>query len=350
MTGDWLVGTATRAAERGWVSDRAIRAGIRALCAQRLRAETRRHGTTGVLMERAFIDWLRGCDVAPVPAKANEQHYELPAAFFELMLGPQLKYSSCWWNAPVASLGDAEEDALAETARRAGIGDGMRVLDLGCGWGSLSLWMARRHPGSEIVAVSNSAAQRRFIEERAAALGLRNLMVVTADMNTFAPGGTFDRVVSVEMFEHMRNYHVLLDRVASWLTPGGRLFVHVFCHRSYSYVFEDGGAHNWMGRHFFTGGLMPSATLLPSIPSRLTLEAQWMWDGRHYERTANAWLARLDAARDDALTILATAYGTDMAAIWLQRWRIFLMACAELFGYDDGAEWGVVHHRFTRTT
>jgi cyclopropane-fatty-acyl-phospholipid synthase len=333
-------------AERGWVSDRIIRGAIRALCAQRLREVAPADGQLDREALDRFIDALRDEDVAPVPDKANDQHYEVPAELFRLMLGPQMKYSCCWWDAGVRTLADAEQAALERTAIHAGVENGMRVLELGCGWGSLSLWMARRFPCSEIVGVSNSAGQRAFIEREAARAGLTNLRIVTADMNVFTPSRRFDRIVSVEMFEHMRNYHVLLERIASWLAPGGRLFVHVFCHRTSPYRFEEQGAGNWMARHFFSGGLMPSADLLPSVPSPLAVERQWAWDGRHYERTANSWLANLDARRDEARKVLAATYGPRDAERWLGRWRIFLMACAELFGYDGGREWGVAHYRF----
>jgi cyclopropane-fatty-acyl-phospholipid synthase len=346
MTREAAADAAIGLAERGWVPDRILRSAIRALCAQRLRDVAPPDGQIDHEALKDFIDALRDEDVAPVPGKANDQHYEVPAELFRLMLGPQMKYSCCWWDEDVRTLADAEQAALERTALHAGVENGMRILELGCGWGSLSLWMASRFPGSRIVGVSNSAGQRTYIEREAARLGLSNLQVVTADMNAFTPSGRFDRIVSIEMFEHMRNYHVLLDRIAGWLAPGGRLFAHVFCHRTSPYLFEEEGAGNWMARHFFSGGLMPSADLLPSIPSPLAVERQWSWDGRHYERTANAWLVNLDARRDAALGVLAATYGRRDAVRWLGRWRIFFMACAELFGYDGGREWGVAHYRF----
>ena len=340
--------TATDAAidivERGLLPDGAVRWGVRQLCAQRLR-ESRREGASDT---RAFLERSGGSDVAPVPHKANEQHYEVPTEFFQLMLGPRLKYSGCWWNDGVTSLGQAEEDALALTAEHAGIEDGMTILELGCGWGSLSLWMAEHFPNSRIVGVSNSSGQRAHITREAGRRGLGNLEIRTADMNVFEPGQRFDRIVSVEMFEHMRNYETLLRRIEHWLEPAGRLFVHVFCHQKFTYLFEERGAANWMGRHFFSGGVMPSIDLLPSVPSGFHLEHRWNWDGRHYERTANAWLENLDANRAEARRILARVYGEREAERWVGRWRLFLIACAELFGYADGAEWGVVHYRFEK--
>ncbi len=346
MTFERMADAAIGMVEQGWVPDTVVRAGIRRLCEHRLRGLVPPAGESHEEQRERFIRDLQIADVAPLPDRANEQHYEVPAKLFRLMLGPQMKYSCCWWDAGVRTLADAEGAALDRTAVRAGIQNGLRILELGCGWGSLSLWMASRFPSSQIVGVSNSASQRLFIAREAARLGLSNLQVVTADMNAFVPVGRFDRIVSVEMFEHMRNYHVLLGRIAGWLAPGGRLFVHVFCHRRSPYFFEDKGAGDWMARHFFSGGLMPSADLLPSVPSPLALERQWLWDGRHYERTANAWLANLDGNRGAALEVLAATYGPGDAARWLGRWRIFFMACAELFGYAEGQEWGVAHYRF----
>jgi cyclopropane-fatty-acyl-phospholipid synthase len=334
-------------AERGRIPDPAVRWAIRRLCSQRLRDQrlARRRGAGTA----KFISSLEGTDVAPVPDKANAQHYDLPPELFRIMLGPRLKYSACHWSGDTATLREAEDESLALTAEHAALEDGMTVLELGCGWGSLSLWMAERYPHSQILGVSNSASQRRHIELEAQRRGLSNVSIETADMNVFSTHRRFDRIVSVEMFEHMRNYQQLLQRIDGWLLPNGRLFVHVFCHRQFAYRFEEHGAGNWMGRHFFSGGLMPSVDLLPSVPSRLTVEQQWTWDGRHYARTANAWLANLDARRAEALAVLAGLYGEREAVRWLGRWRLFLMACAELFGYADGAEWGVAHYVFRRT-
>jgi cyclopropane-fatty-acyl-phospholipid synthase len=286
---------------------------------------------------------MRESPIALETDTANDQHYELPPAFFEIALGRHLKYSGCYWPEGIESLDAAEAAALEQTCERAGIRDGMRVLDLGCGWGSLSLWIAEKFPECRITSVSNSAPQGDFIRERARERGLRNIDVLTADMNTFQIAQTFDRIVSVEMFEHMRNYSALLERVASWLEPDGKLFVHIFCHREHPYFFEDLGTGDWMARHFFTGGLMPSERLMEEFSGALALEERWRVNGRHYEKTALAWLGNMDRNRGRILVIFAETYGKADAERWFQRWRMFFLACAELFGYGDGEEWFVSH-------
>jgi cyclopropane-fatty-acyl-phospholipid synthase len=287
-------------------------------------------------------------EVAPVPERANEQHYELPAAFFEQVLGPRRKYSCCWWPEGTADLAAAEAAALAETCRRAEIADGQRILELGCGWGALSLWMAEHYPGARIVAVSNSRSQKAHIDRQARLQGLTNLEVVVSDMNDFDAEGTYDRVVSLEMFEHMRNYRALLGRIRRWLVPGGRFFMHIFCHRSLPYAFEDRGPSDWMSRYFFSGGIMPSDDLPLHFQDQLPLVRRWRWSGRHYEHTCNAWLENMEANRETVMLILADTYGADQAALWWSRWRMFFMACAELFAYDGGEQWWVGHYLFER--
>jgi cyclopropane-fatty-acyl-phospholipid synthase len=270
----------------------------------------------------------------------------VPAEFFGAVLGPQRKYSSGYWPAGVTSLAAAEEAALADTALHAGLADGQRILELGCGWGSLTLWMAERFTRSRIIAVSNSHSQRAFITAEAARRGFTNIEVITRDINEFTTGARFDRVVSVEMFEHLRNWPEIFRRVASWLEPDGRFFMHVFTHRSTPYAFDVRDATDWMSRHFFSGGMMPSTELALRCQEHLALRAQWRWDGTHYARTAEAWLDNLDARRTEVWPLLAETYGARQAVLWWRRWRLFFLSCAELFGFDRGQEWGVSHYLF----
>jgi cyclopropane-fatty-acyl-phospholipid synthase len=334
--------------EQGLVPDTVVRRAIRRLCEQRLRELAADDAERAAAITEGFIRSMREAPTAPLPELANAQHYEVPADFFGLVLGPRRKYSSAWWPAGVNDLATAEEWALEATCERAGLANGQRVLELGCGWGSLTLWMAERYPASCIVAVSNSQSQREHILGEARRRGLANLEVITADMNRFDSPACYDRIVSVEMFEHMRNWESLFARVHSWLVPGGRFFMHVFCHRATPYPFEDRDASDWMSRHFFSGGMMPSDELPLRVAGALRLVERWRWDGRHYEKTANAWLANLDGARGEAMRVLERAYGPDDAALWLQRWRLFFMACAELFGHRGGQEWWVSHYLFER--
>ena len=332
-------------AERGLLPEPLIRHGIRRLLRRRIAGESVRHVDREVALAR-FVREMEGSEVAPVPALPNRQHYEVPAGFFRAVLGPRMKYSSAYWPSGVDTLDAAEEAMLQLTAERAELADGQRILELGCGWGSLTLWAAERFPGSRVVAVSNSASQRAHILGEAERRGLANVEVVTADMNAFAPQGTFDRVVSVEMFEHMRNWPELVRRIHGWLAPGGELFVHVFAHRRFAYPFEDRADDDWMGRHFFTGGIMPSDDLLPRVCGPLSVAAHWIVPGAHYARTAEAWHANLRARARAAAEALALP--PTLARRQLARWRIFFLACAELFGFAGGGEWFVSQYRLAR--
>ena len=336
-------------AERGLLPDALLRAGIRRLCEQRLAEELEGGVEAQSLRQRQRLEELRQSPLAIETEAANSQHYELPPAFFSHCLGPRLKYSCCYYPTGEETLAQAEEAMLALYCERAGLADGQDILELGCGWGSLTLWMAEHYPNARITAVSNSNGQRGFIEARCRERGLTNVQVLTRDVNTLAlPAAGFDRCVSVEMFEHMRNYDSLLGRIGSWLRPGGRMFVHIFVHRTLLYPFETQGEDNWMGRHFFTGGLMPAADTLLHFQGPLAIRQQWLVEGTHYEKTANQWLEHQDAHRSEVMAILREAYG-DAAGLWYQRWRMFWMACAELFGYADGQEWMVSHYLFERS-
>jgi cyclopropane-fatty-acyl-phospholipid synthase len=323
--------------DRDLVPDWIIRQAIRRRCQARLDQEQTRQD------HDRFVADLRRSPIALHTDLANEQHYEVPPAFFQQVLGPRRKYSCGLWPDGVETLAGSEDAMLALTCERADLQDGQRVLDLGCGWGSLALYAAERFPASEFVAVSNSRDQGEFIRAEAASLGLKNLTVHTADVNDFAPEGRFDRVVSIEMFEHLKNYGEMLVRIAGWLAPDGHLFVHMFVHRELAYHYESEGPDDWMARHFFTGGTMPSFGLLRAFDEHLTVARDWEVSGLHYQRTLEAWLARMDRRRDAVLPILAATYGEDQVRRWWVRWRVFFMACSELFGYRDGQEWFVGH-------
>jgi cyclopropane-fatty-acyl-phospholipid synthase len=331
---------ATQLLDHGMMPDALTRRGIRRLCTQRLRDEASRIDSEA----NSFIEKMKQGPIAHVPEKANEQHYEVPADFYSYCLGIHRKYSCCFWQNDATDLDQAEANALEITCNHACLRDGQDVLELGCGWGSLTLWMAACYPNSQITAVSNSRSQRQFIEQQARERGLRNIKIITCDMNVFEPDHNFDRIVSVEMFEHMRNYQKLLSKTGSWLRENGKLFVHIFCHRRFAYPFGTEGASNWMGRHFFTGGLMPSENVFEHFKDQVNVVSQWRWSGTHYERTANTWLANLDQNKEPIMPILAKTYGRENAKTWFNRWRIFFMACAELWGFKNGNEWFVSHY------
>jgi len=330
--------------DRGILPDRLIRFGIRRLDKKRLQAEGRRNieDQGKALME--FIETMRKSPIAIQPEKPNEQHYEIPPSFFQHVLGRHLKYSGCYWPEWVNNLDEAEAQMLGLTSKRAELEDGMEILELGCGWGSLTLWMAERYPHSRVVAVSNSKPQADFIQARCAERHLDNVTVITEDMNHFSIDRQFDRVVSVEMFEHMRNWPLLLQNIGQWLKAEGKLFLHIFCHRKYTYTYDGAEDDNWMGKYFFSGGVMPSFKLLFYFQHHLMVENHWYVNGMHYSKTAEAWLEKLDKNRKHILPIMKEVYGPKEAERWLQRWRIFFMACAELWGYRNGQEWLIYHY------
>lgn len=334
--------------ERNILPDAAIRFGIRRLLRQRLRNE--RADTAVAQMERlqALIARLRTGPIAEQTQAANEQHYEVPTEFFTYVLGPHMKYSSAFFRDGVRDLATAEQDMLTLTCERAGLSNGQRILELGCGWGSLTLFMAARYPKARITAVSNSRTQKAHIDAEAKRRGLRNVRVVTADMNVFTTNDRFDRVVSVEMFEHMRNYEQLLRKVARWLKPDGRLFVHIFTHKELAYLFEVQGPTDWMAKYFFSGGVMPSDDLLLYFADDMAIEKHWRVSGTHYQKTSRAWLDNMDRNREKIMPILARTYGQDQVTKWWVYWRVFFMACEELWGFRNGDEWLVSHYLFRK--
>lgn len=341
---DWM--------EKGYLPDSAIRLGVRNLCAQRLRSLE--HATLDSYQDyfQKYVEDLKSSPVAVATRDANKQHYEVPAEFFHLALGKNKKYSSCFWEEGCTSLDMAEDKSLAITMERAELQDGMTILELGCGWGSLSLAMAAKFSKAKILALSNSRTQKAYIEEQARSRGINNLTIMTQDVSLMEnlPEGwsQVDRVVSVEMFEHFKNYEVLLQRISTWLKPQGKLFVHIFSHHRHCYPFETEGDDNWMGKYFFTGGQMPSHHLLSYFQKDLTLQKQWAWNGTHYQKTSEAWLTNTDKHRERIIEIFKPVYGEKEAEIWLQRWRVFFLSVAEFFGYKDGLEWGVSHYLFEK--
>jgi cyclopropane-fatty-acyl-phospholipid synthase len=334
-----LITGAIRTLESLTVPDSLLRFGIQSLIGTRERSLR-----PDPEIDRAFAEDMRRRAIALHTDAANEQHYELPQEFFGLTLGPHRKYSCCYYATGNETLNEAEEAALTITADRAGLADGQRILELGCGWGSLTLFMAARYPNASITAVSNSASQRRYIEQTARARGLSNVRVITCDMNAFLPDGAFDRVVSVEMFEHISNWGALLSKVRGALEPDGRLFIHVFSHRGAPYRFDHTDPTDWIGQHFFTGGIMPSDGLIRQFSNLVEVEEEWRWSGTHYSRTATQWIENFDRNQTEIDPILRKVYGPK-AALWKRRWRLFYLATEGLFGHANGEEWGVKHYR-----
>ena len=334
-------------AEKGIIPDYFIRQGIVRNCENRLNNENVSNTEKVSSKKQSWIQQMKESPIALVPEKANEQHYEVPPAFFENVLGKHLKYSSGYWPDGVNSLDESEESMLELSFERAQLADGDSILELGCGWGSLTCYMASKLPNSKITAVSNSKDQKEHILNRCKNQGLDNIEVITADMNDFETENKYDRVVSIEMFEHMRNYKKLLSKISSWLNDDGKLFIHIFTHQSVVYPFENQGEADWMAREFFSGGMMPSHDLLLHFQDDLIIDDVWSMSGTHYEKTSLAWVNKMDANKDSIMKIFLKTYGDD-AKLWFQRWRIFFMSCEKLFGYNNGSEWGVSHYRFSK--
>ena len=335
-------------AEKKLIPDFIIRQGIRNLLKKRIQSLVSNNSEKNIQNKIQFIEEMNLSSIAVLPELANEQHYEIPEEFYKYSLGKHKKYSSCYWNEKTKNLDEAELLSLKLTSQHAQLINGLNILELGCGWGSLTLWMAKQYPKSKITAVSNSSSQRLHILEQAKKRKLKNISVITEDMNTFNPKVKYDRVVSVEMIEHMRNHKKLFQKIASWLKPDGLFFMHIFVHKSQPYLFEVQESDDWMSQYFFSGGMMPSEDLPLFFQNDLKIIDQWSWSGVHYEKTANAWLKNIDLNKNKVMPVLEDIYGEKDSKKWFQRWRIFFMSCAELWGYENGKEWKVVHYLFKK--
>ncbi len=343
-----MISKIIKLAERGFLTDSILRAGIVRLCKNRLDNENNTKKEDFDFKKNEWIDTMNTSPIALVPEKANEQHYEVPPSFFKATLGSNLKYSSGYWPKSDMSLDESEESMLEICINRADLIDGQNILELGCGWGSLTIYMATKFPNSKITAISNSNDQRKYIQKQCQLNNIRNINVITSDMNDFQTEEMFDRVLSVEMFEHMRNYKELLSRIDSWLYQEGKLFIHIFSHKSLVYPFENNNEADWMAREFFSGGMMPSHDLLLYFQENLTVDKTWRMSGTHYEKTSRAWLKKMDNNKKEVLEIFSKTYSEKNAALWFQRWRIFFMSCEKLFGFKNGTEWGISHYRFLK--
>ena len=343
-----MISLLIKLSEKQLIPDFAIRYGIRTLLKKRLDSLVSNNPETNIQNKIDFIHKMNSSKIALVPELANKQHYEIPANFYKYCLGRHRKYSSCYWEDNTKNLDEAELLSLKLTTQHAKLTNGQNILELGCGWGSLTLWMAKKFPKSKITAVSNSSSQKTHILEQAKKRNLNNISIITEDMNKFNPKTRYDRIVSVEMIEHMRNHRQLFKKINTWLKPGGLFFMHIFVHKTQPYLFEVQDEDDWMSQYFFSGGMMPSEDLPLFFQEDLKIIDQWSWSGKQYEKTANAWLANIDSNKEKVMKALEKIYGKDNSKKWFQRWRIFFMSCAELWGYRDGNEWKVVHYLFKK--
>jgi len=343
-----MISPLIRLAEKKLLPDFVIRYGIRTLLKKRVHSLVSNNSEENIKNKIEFIQKMNSSEIALVPELANEQHYEIPANFYNYCLGKHKKYSSCYWDDKTKNLDEAELLSLKLTSQHAKLTNGLNILELGCGWGSLTLWMAQQYPKSKITAVSNSSSQRLHIIAQAKKRKLKNISIITEDMNKFNPQTRYDRVVSVEMIEHMRNHKQLFKKINSWLKPGGLFFMHIFVHKAQPYLFEILDKDDWMSKYFFSGGMMPSEDLPLFFQEDLKIVDQWSWSGKQYEKTANAWLKNIDSNKNKVMPVLEEIYGKNNSNKWLQRWRIFFMSCAELWGYKNGKEWKVAHYLFKK--
>ena len=343
-----MISTLIKLSEKKLIPDFIIRQGIKNLLKKRIQSLVSDNSEKNIQNKIQFIEKMNSSSIALVPELANEQHYEIPEEFYNYCLGKHKKYSSCYWNEKTKNLDEAELLSLKLTSQHAQLTNGLNILELGCGWGSFTLWIAKQYPKSKVTAVSNSSSQRLYILEQAKKRKLKNISVITEDMNTFSPKDKYDRVVSVEMIEHMRNHKKLFQKIASWLKPDGLFFMHIFAHKTQPYLFEVQDEDDWMSQYFFSGGMMPSEDLPLFFQENLKIIDQWSWSGKQYEKTANAWLANIDSNEAKVMKILEKIYGKNHSKKWFQRWRIFFMSCAELWGYKNGNEWKVVHYLFKK--
>ena len=335
-------------AEKKLIPDFLIRQGIRILLKKRIQSLVSDNPEDNIQDKITFIKKMNLSPIAVVPELANEQHYEIPAEFYNYCLGKHKKYSSCYWSEKTKNLDGAELSSLKLSSNHAKLSNGLNILELGCGWGSLTLYMAKQYPKSTITAVSNSSSQRLYILDQAKKRKLKNISVITEDINIFNPKATYDRIVSVEMIEHMRNHKKLFKKISSWLKPDGLFFMHIFVHKSQPYLFEVQENDDWMSQYFFSGGMMPSEDLPLFFQENLKIIDKWSWSGVNYEKTANAWLKNIDLNKNKVMPVLKEIYGENNSNKWFQRWRIFFMSCAELWGYENGKEWKVVHYLFKK--
>ena len=327
--------------ELGVIPESILRVAIKKLIQKRL-LEIPVNSEVRKSQKANFIEELQSSPIALSTKIANEQHYEVPPAFFQEIMGAHLKYSCGLFDKNTISLDEAEENMLQLYIERLDIKNNQKILDLGCGWGSFSLYAAAKFPNSTFVAVSNSNDQIEFINNTAAARSLENIKAIKQDMNNLSLDESFDRIISIEMFEHMRNYGALLKKLRNHLHNDGKMFVHIFTHRDHPYPYEVRGPSDWMSKYFFTSGLMPSHDIFSYFEEDLVVEQSWKINGSHYARTCNLWLENHYKNKKTILDIFTGHYPNPRQ--WFVRWQLFFLACEKLFAYNEGKEWFVSHY------